>query len=258
MALAVNAGKQVSQFSDPLSVTAHFVSKALENTTVELHVNLLSEGKTTSTMDISLLQKDQLKCKFLATFGNLHSKPPNAFRHVRDSGPIMPAPEDCVDVSTIVRKHMGDKLRIAYLFDSRVPTTNEFTSSILKGKVGTTASYECWVRFADYRPICLPSVALILDAFPPPVCIVAPSNWVPTLEYTVHFWNTPSPGDDDGSKFVRLKFDTLHCENSVLETTGELWSADGTRLLGKSKQLARVLIPREPAVKDQAGFLGGV
>jgi hypothetical protein len=113
------------------------------------------------------------------------------------------------------------------------------------------------------------SHSFFCDALPPPVLIITPSNWVPTLEYTVHFWGHPaaapagadsaSQGGDcpaappgavhafDDKLWLRCRMTTKHVRNSVLFTDAEVWGAEGGGLLASSRQLARVLTPRGAA-----------
>ena len=117
-----------------------------------------------------------------------------------------------------------------------VPKESEFAKSTLVGKVGTKSIIEAWVGFSDTRYASLRSLALFCDAFPPPVLNVAPSDWVPTMEYTVHFWGRPRIGDE----YMRARFVTPHVEHGMLHTDCDLWTQDGTKLLAKSRQLARL------------------
>lgn len=99
-------------------------------------------------------------------------------------------------------------------------------------------------------------MALFCDVLPPPIVAVQASNWVPTLEYTVHFWQRAdfskrgvpatdkATGSGAHSYWLRLKYNTPVCINGVLYTDAELWSEDGTVLLATSRQLAKVLTPR--------------
>lgn len=124
----------------------------------------------------------------------------------------------------------------------------------------TSASLSCWVRFDGGEKLpCLRSMALFLDVLPPPILAVQHSHWVPTLEYTVHFWQradftkrgvplgdqATATGRGEGhSYWLRCRYNTPIAINGMLYTDGELWSEDGTALLATSRQLAKVLTPR--------------
>lgn len=91
-----------------------------------------------------------------------------------------------------------------------------------------------------------------------------PYTWVPTMEYTVHFWQRPdftkrglpakSTASADAaaaasdaapeSYWLRCTYNTPIVVNGLLYTDAHLWSEDGTTLLATSRQLAKVLTPR--------------
>jgi hypothetical protein len=131
-------------------------------------------------------------------------------------------------------------------------STESFTKTLSSGSLGDTAMMQGWVGFSDGRPLSLRSYCFICDALPPPVLNICASSWVPTLEYTVHFWNrpestgtSPTRGEQDSIiDYARFKFESPFVQNGYLYTDGELWSADGSTLLATSRQLAKVLTPR--------------
>ena len=118
------------------------------------------------------------------------------------------------------------------------------------------ASLSCWVRFdKGERSPCLRSFALFCDVLPPPILAVQQSNWVPTLEYTVHFWqradftkrgvsSSDKVTDGEHPYWLRCRYTTPFAINGMLYTDAELWSEDGTQLLATARQLAKVLTPR--------------
>jgi len=118
----------------------------------------------------------------------------------------------------------------------------------------------------------LRSMALFCDAMAP-ILGMMPYTWVPTLEYTVHFWQRPDftkrgvfPRDTApatvftsteaevaaaapvtepvSSYWLRCTYNTPIVVNGLLYTDAQLWSEDGTVLLATSRQLAKVLTPR--------------
>jgi len=242
-AIAISAAKlYLPSHKDPLTITAHFQSKAIPNAEVELQVDVLNQAKATSTVSVSLIQEGKRRCQFLATFGTLNRIEGRNFCNER--APDLPPLEECLDASKILRK-FGDKLRIAQVHEFRVPKNDPFALTTLAGKVGNVASQSGYLRFADGYPGSLDSMAFFLDSVTPPILNIYPTNWVPTVEYTVHFWNKPDAllanRNSKSGNWYQVKFVTNYMKNNFLYTDGEIWESDGSQLLAKSRQYARLL-----------------
>ena len=261
MASAISAARECVPFRDPLSITAYYLSKAEEREAMDITVEVLGVAKSSATVQVSLSQRGSLRSRYLGTFGSLKSF--RGLTHQAMQAPELPPPRKCIDANAVLRGVMGDKLKIAQQVDFLVAKNSPFAQSVLQGHQGDTAVLECWVAFRDGRAPCLRSLAFFCDALPPPVLIVTPSNWVPTLEYTVHFWDRPVastaaadqeyPPDAasstsvqafDNKLWLRCRMVTRHVHNSLLFTDAEIWGATGDNLLATSRQLARVLAPR--------------
>ena len=236
MAMAVQAAQQCVEHQDPLSVSCHYMNKTLEKHDADVEVRVLSAGRSSSTVEMTISQEDKVMSKFLATFGTLDRF--KGFTAINDSAPALPPVGDCLNASVILRKANGGHLKIAQQIEVLVAKDGEFAKTVLSGKqTGPKAELIAWIKFAQERPFCLRSLTFFLDALPPPVLNMVASDWVPTLEYTAHCWATPNPGE----KWMRARFVSDHVENGVLYTDGDIWSEDGTKLYAKSRQLARVL-----------------
>lgn len=238
MALAIKAAAQFSTHPDPLSVSAYFINKAIENETAEMKVRIMGKSRTTTSFHVQLSQQGMVRCEFMGTFGDLKSM--KGLTLINKTAPKLPAVEECMNSSKVLRKVFGEKLRIANEIETRVPKDDPHATSALVGKLGEEASLTCYTRFADHRLPCLTSMAFFLDALPPPSVNVTPTSWVPTLEYTVHFWAHPQ-GD---APWVVGKFDSSVINNGLLYTDGEIWSSDGSVLYATSRQFARILDKR--------------
>lgn len=93
-----------------------------------------------------------------------------------------------------------------------------------------------WFAFRDHRPVDSLALLLASDAFPPAVFnLDVATNWVPTVELTVHVRAIPAPGP------VQCSFETRFLQNGLLEEDGEIWDSRGV-LVAQSRQLA--LAPR--------------
>eukprot|EP01034_Spumella_vulgaris_P029844 gene29844-36964_t len=247
MAIAISAARESINFHDPLSVTAYYLSKTQESSNLDIEVEVLSSSNSTSTVQITCSQEGVMRSRYLGTFGDL--KKMKGISHSKVIAPEIPHIKDCIDANAVLRKVMGEKLRIANEIEFRVPEDSHFAKTVMKGKQGQDASYDCWLTFGDAKAPCLRSLAFFCDAPPPPVINITPSNWVPTLEYTVHFWATPEVSSDcafkyEGKHWIRGRFHTNFVRNGMLYTDAELWSADGETLLATSRQFARVLTPK--------------
>ena len=102
----------MSPFKKPLSLSTHFVSKALEEVAAEIAITTLNVAKTSATMQATLSQEGRVRCVMVGTFGRLRE---DGFTHDASNtcGPQLPPPDQCLDATSILVKHMGDKLRIA-------------------------------------------------------------------------------------------------------------------------------------------------
>lgn len=244
MCLAIKAAREHSQHPDPLSISAYYVNKAAENAPAEMTVRVVAKSRSTTTLHVSLSQQGTVRSEYLSTFGDIRSM--KGFSLVNKTAPAFPPLEQCWNSGKALRKVFGDKLRIANEIDSFVPKDSPFAKALTSGTQGDRAELDAYVRFVDARPPCLTSLAFFLDALPPPSVGVVPTSWVPTLEYTVHFW--AHPGEDSPvsppETWVRSTFHSNFIKNSMLYTDGEIWSMDGSHLLANSRQYARILDKR--------------
>lgn len=250
MVLAINAAKQVvgNQHPDPLTITAYYVNKAFEDTPVDIEIRLITKAKSSSTIHMTMSQEGDIKSEYLAVFGNLSLNKGFTFNHKGEFS-LLPSRQECFNASLPLRAKFGKALKIANETEIRIPKNDPFSLGIMKGKMGEKALLNCWIGLNDPRKPDLTSLAFFNDALPPPVVNLIPTSWVPTLEYTVHFWSHPTrtAGSDDKEDdyWLRGRFETLFAQNGFLYTDGEVWSADGKTLLATSRQFAKVMEPRK-------------
>jgi len=252
MTMAINAAKNFVHHPDPLSFTAYYVNKALENAPVELSVRVISKSKSSTTVHVNMLQDGILRSEYMGIFGTLDTM--RGLNFSKKTPFPLPPRKDCFNASTAIRKAYGKHLAIANEIELRIPPNDPFVTGVFQRKPGNEAALHTWVRFEDHRPPCINSLPFFQDALPPPVVNLTPSHWVPTLEFTVHFWGKPvlpddkqqyqQSDDDDDLAWLQSKTETTYVQNGLLYTDGEVWSHDGKRLLATSRQLARVLDPR--------------
>lgn len=248
MTLAISAARQCIPFRDPFSVTAYYLTKTAENAEVDISVDVLGTSKSSSTVQITMMQSGVIRSRYLGVFGDLSTL--KGLNYSTMKAPDLPPIEKCLDATAVLRKAMGPALKISNEIDFRISKNSIFAKSVLGGgrKVDNSgpAVLDAWVAFEGGRGHCLRTLSFFCDALPPPVLNITSSNWVPTLEYTVNFWERPSFSHNgfQGKHWLRARFSTNHVRNSMLFTDGELWSEDGNILLATSRQYARVLLPR--------------
>ena len=101
------------------------------------------------------------------------------------------------------------------------------------GQLSDRSENKGWITFKDSRPFDLASVAMIADAFPPPVFasqgMVA---WVPTVELSVNIRNIPK------TRWLKGVFRTRFINCGLLEADGELWD-ENNELAAISRQIAQ-------------------
>lgn len=220
LALAGRAMREACRHSDPLSITGHYLRPARPGP-AELVVTPVKQGGTFDNAQVSLVQDDTERCRFMAVYGSLADITGPDWRG--GEPPHMPPPEDCVA--------LPKTLAIAARYESRfAPDSLAWT----RGEQAEHAEFHAWIRHADGRDNDVASLLLYADALPPPIFNrFGPSGWVPTVEITVHLRALPAPG------FVRCRFRTRHVTRGLLEVDGELWDSRGD-LVALSRQLARL------------------
>jgi acyl-CoA thioesterase len=245
-AIAVSAARTKLPFKNPLTLSCHFLMKALEDKIATINIQVINIAKSSATALITISQDEKSRCVFLGTFGLFKD---SGFTQIDGIAPSLPPRDECIDANKIIKKTAGDNLRISCTRDFLVPPNGEFANTVLSQRVDGTAKYECWLRHSNDRKICDNSMTFFNDCLPPPVLNIKSASWVPTIEYTVHYWrpiplsNNLSKGqtDDENDVWVRARFSSQHIENGMLHTDGEIWSADGSTLLSKSRQLGKIL-----------------
>lgn len=240
MMMAMDAATQSSDsHPDPLSFSALYLAKAEENTPATLTVRKISQSRSTTTLQVTMTQKDIVRSEYTGIFGNFDNM--EGIDHTVKHAPILPAqPQHCLFASKGLRKALGDKLKIAFQTEMHIAPDSPSISGIFANKKGDRASITAYMGLVSGEIPTLASMAFYNDAMLPPVLNIAELGWVPTLQYTVHFWNRP-PADQP---LVRIKFETDFVRKSMLYTDAEIWSQDGSTLLSTSRQYARLMVPQ--------------
>ena len=232
MALAGRALAEATGRADCMTLTAHFLAPC-PATDIEITVTPVRSGRRFATARAEMWAvidgRSKQILQVLATMGDLASDPGGPTAVVHTQPPITPI-EDCLVLSTT---SVNDFANI----HGRLATRGEPADlGFRDGRPSGTAVMRGWFGFADGRLVDTRALLLASDAFPPAVFnLDVGTNWVPTVEMTVHTRAVPAPGP------VACYFSTRHLRNGLLEEDGEIWDSTGV-LVAQSRQLA--LAPR--------------
>ena len=257
LALSAASASVPDSSPDPLSTTGYYFTRSEQNAIMDLRVEILAQSKSSITVAVRCSQNGDLRCKFLFTFGNFDRM--KGLTKVNMQAPELPPIVECIDAMDILRQSLGSngEMSISNQIELRVSKIDEFAKTVLSGKQGEVASLSGWGSFANNRPVCVSSLCQLCDCFPPPVLNIASFGWVPTLEYTVHYWNDPSQvsnhsyqqhlaglpegSPDHRTNWIRYRATTSFVQNGMCYLDNEVWSPCGGFLLSTSRQLARVM-----------------
>lgn len=244
MALAARALTDATGRPDCFTITAHYLAPCPPSP-VRIDVRPVRSGRRFGTATASVFLVDRADhaetpadpgrvpgreaLRVLATLGDLASDPggPTSMSGTR---PDITPWGDCPVVSdTSINSFAFIHDRLATRIDPR-------DAGFRNGSPTGAGTMRGWFAFKDDRPIDSTALLLAADAFPPPAFnLDLPTNWVPTLELTVHVRAIPAPGP------VACFFRTRFVQNGLLEADGEIWDTSGV-LVAQSRQLA--LAPR--------------
>lgn len=247
MALAARAMSNVTGRPDCVTITAHYLAPAPVSP-ARIEVRPVRAGRRFATATSSLFLVDQPggsggtdqlggmgatggreSLRVIATMGDL-STDPGGPTTMADSRPDITPWDECpVIADTSINEFAFIHGRLGTRIDPR-------DAVFRNGAPSGTGMMRGWFAFRDDRPIDSLALLLACDAFPPAAFnLDMPTNWVPTVELTVHVRAIPAPGP------VACFFRTRFVQNGFLEADGEIWDEAGT-LVAQSRQLA--LAPR--------------
>lgn len=227
---ALRAMLDLAPHPDALSVTVHFLRRAIGDRDADVTAAVVRAGRSTSNATATLSQDGAPRLVAHAVLGDLAEPAPGA---APDPGlgvdaPDMPTPSECID-----RRSLGQGLALPILsrLDVRIRPDHVVPDP------SKPAVVEGWIRFADGAPADMRWLPLLADAFPPAVRTrMGPVGWVPTVEMTVHIRRRPAPG------WVLGRFECDDVEGGRMIETGTLWDSTGA-VVARSRQLGLVLAP---------------
>lgn len=220
MGMMLAAVHQVSEHPDPLTTTAHFLSPTAVGP-VEIVIEVVKAGRSTTTVISSLVQGDRERIRMLTTLTELASRrgPSHRFLPPRDLEPPFET------------RRSSFMQNFPQNFEFQIP------AAVAGGVLGDPSGEPHMggtIAFADGRPPDLRAVPVMADGFAPVAFNLGYQAWTPTIEMTIHFWNHPVPGP------VTVWLTTEIVEGGFHDETADLWDAAGT-LIARSRQLALIL-----------------
>ncbi len=225
MAIAGRALREALPHNDPLTITGHYVDRALA-ADADLEFELIRAGKSVSTGSIRFIQDGVERVRFTATYGNLADTAGETW--LGEAPPQWPDPNHWISMEKTLAIHDRIDMRFA-------PEEGAW----LSGRLTDRAEHRVVNRFADGTEPDELALLFFTDCVPPTVfSLYGPAGWVPTLELTVQVRAKPAPGD------ILARFKTRYMTNGLLEEDGELWDSNN-QLVALSRQLARFRLPKK-------------
>lgn len=207
-----------------LAASAHYLAAPAPGA-AHVTASVLRAGRSASQLQTTLVQDGRLCVQALVTTGTLSQDDPT-WSHVER--PAIAAGTACVRVPAT--SPTGLRVAIMDQVDLRLdPATTGFMRAAPTGQ-GELRGWLELPQHADFDPI---SLLYALDAFPPASFDIAPSGWVPTLEFTCYIRTLPAPGPVQITQRVGMVSGERMDEDCLV------WDSAG-RLVAQSRQLAGI------------------
>lgn len=207
---------------DPLVAAITYFSPP-EPGPAQLRSSSVRMGRRIQTGIASLWQGERHLAQLTASFGPRIG----GVSHELGRPPELPPPDECLDPRRRGAPEGG-------LFD-RVDYRLATAPSFLTGRPSGDPSVTAWLRLRDGREIDLAALALLCDAFVPPVLELGEGfQRSMTVQLTAHLHRRPQPG------WIATRITTRHVVNGFHEEDCELWDEAGN-LVAQSRQLAILL-----------------
>jgi Thioesterase-like superfamily len=196
---------------------------------VQLQVEELRRGRSSSVLRSRLLTDDELRVEATITFGRLHSYAEPY--HDGVAQPQLPPLDRCMRLPV---DGPGFTVPLMGVLDEHLdPACLGWTTGAPSGE-GELRGY---LAFGDGRPFDPLSLLLAVDALPPATFDVGLTGWVPTMQLSAWARGLPAPGPLVVRQRARL------IEAALVDETCDVWDSRG-RLVATGHQLAAVRIPR--------------
>ncbi|MDD1697948.1 MAG: thioesterase family protein [Methanoregula sp.] len=221
LALLANAMMQRSDKKSTPILTVNYLSRT-EPGEAQILVEEISRSAQFNRLQARLTQNGKERMRAMGTFavetGECFIK-----RYEKASPEISPL-KDCVAIPEMPTYTLYSQM------DARLDPA---CAGWMQGRLSGISEHKGWISFKDGRPYDIMAVALVADAFPPPLFasqgLIA---WVPTIELTVNIRNIPQ------TRWLKCIFRTNFINCGLLEADGEIWD-ESSELIAISRQIAQ-------------------
>ncbi|WP_441247297.1 thioesterase family protein [Kitasatospora sp. McL0602] len=210
---------------DPVSISGYYLSAARSGP-VEVHTDVVREGRSLSTGAASMYQDGEERLRVLATYGELSAEGSDIRTSARP--PQLPPPEKCIGMEH-APKQLIEQAALLQRLDLRLDPA---TVGWAVGQPSGEGRIQGWFKLADGREPDPLMLLLAADALPPVTFDLGLPGWAPTIELTVHLRARPRPG------WLLVSHATRNLADGYFEEDAEIWDDSG-RLVAQSRQLAR-------------------
>ncbi len=220
--MAILANVMLSQTDKKMAqiITANYLSRCIPGKAT-LSVEKIALSKQYERLQVSLFQAGVERIRSIGTLSN--KKVDGAYCKYEGPVPEMSAFEDCIPLP-VTPHTLYDQLDIRLDPDS---------TGWMTGTLSDKSEHKGWVKFRDERQFDPPAIALIADAFPPPIFATQGIfAWVPTIEFSVNIRNLPK------TMWLKCVFRTRFISGGLLEEDGEIWDTSG-QIIAISRQIAQ-------------------
>ncbi|MEU4745617.1 thioesterase family protein [Actinosynnema sp. NPDC023658] len=220
-ALTLAAAAQAADGRPLLTATAHFPRPARLGP-ADIDVEVVKQGRLTSTATAGLRQDGKERVRVLATYG--HPRFLDEPAEPSAGPPSLGGPAHCLVPPPDLAA--GLDATVTERFDYRLPPVSRWVGGPGPG----TARLDAWIRFADGRAPDLAALPLFVDASPSALGELVGPVAVPTIELTIHLRRQPAPG------WVQARMRATRLAGGLVEEDAQLWDSTG-RLVAQARQL---------------------
>jgi acyl-CoA thioesterase len=221
LALMANALIQNSDKKGTPILTINYLSRT-EPGEAQIHVEEISRSAQFNRLQARLTQNGKEKMRAMGTFAVETGE--CFIKRYEKTSPEIPPLEDCTAIPEMPTYTLYSQM------DARLDPA---CAGWMQGRLSEASEHKGWISFKDSRPYDVMALALVADAFPPPLFasqgLIA---WVPTIELSVNIRNIPV------TKWLKCIFRTNFINCGLLEADGEIWDEHG-ELIAISRQIAQ-------------------
>jgi acyl-CoA thioesterase len=221
LALLTNAMMRHSEKKSTPILTVNYLART-EPGEAQIFVEEISSSAQFNRLQARLIQNGKEKMRAMGTFA-IETEECFIKRYEKLS-PAISTLEDCVAIPEMPTYTLYSRM------DARLDPA---CAGWMQGRLAEKSEHKGWISFKDLRPYDVISVALVADAFPPPLfASLGLIAWVPTIELSVNIRNIPV------TKWLKCIFRTNFINCGLLEADGEIWDEHG-ELIAISRQIAQ-------------------